>query len=259
MERAENILEQPRLAEGSNCIDVEGCSLHYVVKGEGPPMVLLHGLGASIAVWEQNIDPLAQFFTVYALDLPGFGSSSLPPRFDYSLESYAETVYKTLRILKIDRAHLVGSSFGGAVAAFFSLRYPEKVHRLVVIGAVGYRAIASLNGQAPEKEADRNRGANDFHETPVEAVSKTLLALDEKALEDLEKKTLLGRAVMIITGESDPYIRREAICAIVARNPHAKCLIVPDANHLPHQEFPEFVNRNIVAYCTQADARGFCG
>ena len=247
------------LTQKSSIVDVDGCSLHYVTEGEGPPMILLHGLGASLATWQHNIDALAKFFSLYAFDLLGFGNSTPPPDFDYGLGRYAETLYKAVCALKIDRAHLVGSSFGGAVAALFSLRYPEKVHRLIVIGAVGFRAIASLNENTSDPRPDGSPGGNGSHELSSETVLNVLQSIDEKALEDLEKKTLLGRAVMIITGEHDPLIHREAVCSIIARNPLAKCLIIPDAHHLPHEDCPGLVNRNIISYCTQADSRSFCG
>ena len=222
-------------------------------------MLLLHGLGMSSTTWCHNIEALSKYFSIYALDLPGFGNSFAPYLSEYSLERYAETVYGVISALEIDRAHLVGSSFGGAIAALVSLRHPEKVNRLIVIGAVGFRATtffgASING--PKKTSSREDMA-DFGFSD-EVASKIIKNISPEMLQDLEKQTLLKRSVMVITGESDPLTQREAVCSIIARNPLAKCVIIPDAGHLPHEERPEAVNRHIISYCSGIQVNTFCG
>jgi len=72
--------------------EVDGLRLHYVVEGRGPAVVLLHGLGGFAESWRHNLAPLARRATVYALDLPGFGTSA-KPRMHYRLADFARALH----------------------------------------------------------------------------------------------------------------------------------------------------------------------
>jgi pimeloyl-ACP methyl ester carboxylesterase len=115
--------------------EVDGLSLHYLVEGRGPAVVLLHGLGGFAASWRHNIAPLAARATVYALDLPGFGRSG-KPRAHYGLGYFARALHGFLEGLGISRTSLVGHSLGGAVAVTYALTHPTRVERLALLGSV---------------------------------------------------------------------------------------------------------------------------
>ena len=117
-------------------IDVAGIRTHYVVAGEGPPLLLLHGLGASLIAWMSNIDALSQKFTVYALDIPGRGDSD-KPNIDYRVPTGARFIREFMEILGIERASLAGCSMGGMVALRTALDYPDRVEKLVLVDAAG--------------------------------------------------------------------------------------------------------------------------
>jgi pimeloyl-ACP methyl ester carboxylesterase len=95
--------------------------------GSGPPVLLLHGLGATKASFFDTAAALSSRYTVHALDLPGFGSSSKPPFGAYNARWFAEIVRGTMDELGVGRAHLVGNSMGGRVAIEIGLRWPERV------------------------------------------------------------------------------------------------------------------------------------
>ena len=116
--------------------EVDGVRVHYVEAGEGPPVLLLHGLGGSLAVWWENILPLAGRFRVIALDLPGHGDSA-PSRTSYRPEEGVEFLQGFLHVLGLDAVSLAGNSAGGLVAALFALASPERVERLVLVAPVG--------------------------------------------------------------------------------------------------------------------------
>lgn len=120
--------------------EVDGLSLHYLVEGRGPAVVLLHGLGGFAASWRHNIAPLASRATVYALDLPGFGRSG-KPRAHYGLAYFARALHGFLEGLGMSRASLVGHSLGAAIAVTYALTHPARVERLALLGAVvpGFR------------------------------------------------------------------------------------------------------------------------
>lgn len=126
-------------AENSHFTDVDGLHLHYQQFGErsAPVLLLIHGYTASTAVWRTVAPSLAERgFQVIALDLVGFGYSSKPAWFDYSIQSQARVVSRFMNRLGVGKATVVGSSYGGAVASTLALDYPERVEKLVLVDAV---------------------------------------------------------------------------------------------------------------------------
>jgi pimeloyl-ACP methyl ester carboxylesterase len=95
--------------------------------GQGTPVLLLHGLGATKASFFDTAAALSDRYTVHALDLPGFGSSSKPVRGAYDAKWFAERVRGAMDELGVERAHIVGNSMGGRVAIELGLRCPERV------------------------------------------------------------------------------------------------------------------------------------
>ena len=91
---------------------VKGINIRYVVAGEGPPVLLIHGFGAFIENWWSNVRPLSERYRVYALDLPGHGLSDRPVP-DYNLSFFTEVIAGFMEAVDIGRAHLVGHSMGG--------------------------------------------------------------------------------------------------------------------------------------------------
>ena len=128
-------------------VTLKGVNVHYVQVGQGPVVLLLHGLGASWVTWHRNILPLAEAgFNAVALDMPGHGDSDKPDHWDYDPESVAELVHDFSRALGAERFSLVGNSAGGLTAALLALEHPEKVDRLVLVasGGLGKRAYLFL-------------------------------------------------------------------------------------------------------------------
>jgi pimeloyl-ACP methyl ester carboxylesterase len=113
---------------------IDGREVNYVDVGEGPALVLLHGLGASWQSWLENVPEFARDHRVVAMDLPGFGYSEMPVE-DISIEYYANWTFRLLEALGIDAAALVGNSMGGFVAAEMAIRRPDRVQRLAVVSA----------------------------------------------------------------------------------------------------------------------------
>ncbi len=116
------------------------------IAGSGPALVLLHGIGGSLAAWDQVLPQLARAGAhVIALDLPGHGGSGRSHG-DYSLGSLACTVRDLMDHLDLDRAVLVGHSLGGGIAMQFTYQFPERVEGLVLVasGGLGREASAYL-------------------------------------------------------------------------------------------------------------------
>jgi pimeloyl-ACP methyl ester carboxylesterase len=110
--------------------------VNYVELGEGPPVVLIHGLGGCWENWLENIPHLARSHRVIALDLPGFGDSPLPG-WEISIQSYGALVNALCEALELGPVPLVGNSMGGFIAAEVTVSEPTAVQKLVLVSAAG--------------------------------------------------------------------------------------------------------------------------
>jgi pimeloyl-ACP methyl ester carboxylesterase len=131
-------------------VDLDGLRVHYQQLGQGPDLVMLHGLLSSLAFWYLTVLPLlARDFRVTVYDLRGHGRSGMPQR-GYTTHELAGDLGRLLDALDIDRAHLVGHSFGGAVALHYAALNPERVVTLV-----------EADGQIPRFQSQPVAGSSD--------------------------------------------------------------------------------------------------
>lgn len=117
-----------------------GIQTNYHDVGEGYPVILVHGSGPGVtayANWRPNIPYLSQFYRVIAPDMVGFGYTEQPDGYEFSLDNWVQHIIGVMDALNIQKAHIVGNSFGGGLAIATALRYPERVGRLVLMGAAG--------------------------------------------------------------------------------------------------------------------------
>lgn len=115
---------------------IHGYRRAFRIAGEGPAILLIHGIGDSSATWIDLIPHLAQTHTVIAPDLLGHGRSD-KPRADYSVAAYANGMRDLLAVLGIERATVIGHSLGGAVAMQFAYQFPQMIDRLVITSTSG--------------------------------------------------------------------------------------------------------------------------
>ena len=117
-------------------IDLHGHRAIYRTVGSGPPVVLIHGMINSSRHWERVALRLADRHTVIAPDLLGHGDSATP-RGDYSLGAHAASIRDLLSAIGVDRASIVGHSYGGGVAMVFFWLFPQRTERLGLISSGG--------------------------------------------------------------------------------------------------------------------------
>ncbi|WP_231123800.1 alpha/beta fold hydrolase [Nocardioides sambongensis] len=117
-------------------VTIHGKKRAYVMAGQGPVVLLLHGLACDHRTWTPVIDALAENHTVIAPDLLGHGLSD-KPRADYTLGGYANGMRDLLTVLGFDKATVVGHSFGGGVAMQFGYQFPERCERVMLVGSGG--------------------------------------------------------------------------------------------------------------------------
>ncbi len=122
---------------------LHGHRVRYRTAGEGPALLLVHGITGSSQTWEATIADLAADHTVIAPDLLGHGESS-KPRGDYSLGAYASGLRDLLALLGHDSATVVGHSLGGGIAMVFAYQFPERTERLALVSSGGLGPEVSL-------------------------------------------------------------------------------------------------------------------
>ena len=125
-------------------VTVHGYRRAYVKAGNGPALLLVHGIGDSSDSWRPVFDELARHHTVIAPDLLGHGRSE-KPRADYTIAGFANGMRDLLSVLGVERVTVVGHSLGGGVAAQFAYQFPERCERLVLVGSGGVgRTVSPL-------------------------------------------------------------------------------------------------------------------
>ena len=122
-------------------VQANGIRTNYLESGSGDQhVVLVHGSGPGVtayANWRLVMPALAERFHVLAPDMAGFGFSERPEKGDYGVDMWTDQVVGFLDALNLDRAHVVGNSFGGAIALRLAARHPERVGKLVLMGSMG--------------------------------------------------------------------------------------------------------------------------
>jgi pimeloyl-ACP methyl ester carboxylesterase len=119
-----------------NFMEVEGARLHYLDRGTGPAVVLVHGLGGNLRNFNGLVDELAASFRVVAVDRPGSGYSTMVSGEHPALRAQAAIIVRFIQRLALDRPLLVGHSFGGALSLALALDYPDSVRALVLISTL---------------------------------------------------------------------------------------------------------------------------
>jgi pimeloyl-ACP methyl ester carboxylesterase len=117
-------------------VDVVGARTNYVEMGEGPPLLLVHGLTGAWQNWLECIPHFAHTHRVVAMDLPGFGSSPMPP-WEISIPAYGRFIRDFCERVGVGRCSLVGNSMGGFIATEVAISEPERIDDLVLVSAAG--------------------------------------------------------------------------------------------------------------------------
>jgi 3-oxoadipate enol-lactonase len=240
--------------------------IHYERGGQGPLLVLLHGIGSNARSWQHQLQGLAQDYDVVAWDMRGYGSSSDPPG-SYTMADLAGDLAGLLDHLGFDKAHVCGLSMGGVVAQEFYRHHRGRVRSLI---------LADTNaGQAALDDEERQRrleqrlaGAAEpaglarqrtpmllSPEAPPEVVSEAESIMAEihpegyrqaaQAFSESDERDLLSRIelpVLVLWGECDTVVSREEVGYLVENIPGAKFEVIPKAGHLSNQENPEAFN-----------------
>jgi pimeloyl-ACP methyl ester carboxylesterase len=286
-ERKDQARDHPRPASVSTLppqfdewqIELHGRRVIYRVAGNGPPVVLIHGMLNSSSHWRSVALNLAKDHTVIAPDLIGHGDSAAP-RGDYSLGAHASSIRDLLAAIGIDRASIVGHSLGGGVAMQFFYQFPQRTERLILVssGGLGHEVSPMLRTAAlpgvsallsmtihPGLTGALMNGGRRLREREIrlgvymQALARALRPLENsearqaflqtlRAVIDVhgqrvsatDRLYLLERTpTMIVWGERDHTIPLQHGREAHEAIPHSYFRTLPTAAHFPHLEDPE--------------------
>src|SRR5687768_548953 len=280
-------------AENSRFTNVDGARIHYQEFGDvsKPTILLIHGYTASVYVWKTAAPMLADAgFHVIAIDLLGFGYSDKPKWFDYAIASQARVVARFMNRLGIGRATVVGSSYGGAVAATLALDYPERVEKLVLVDTVcndnlkshpilrlaAIRGIGEaitpflVDARAFQRHRMRGTLARTNHslitKERVEGVLRPLTAADAhrsllatsrawSACRIEQDAHLINQPTLIIWGEDDTVIPVDDGYKLHDSILHSRLVVLKDCGHVPPEEKSDLFVELVAEFCRDRKAR----
>jgi 3-oxoadipate enol-lactonase len=248
-------------------------SIHYLERGRGEPLLLIHGLGGSGADWAFQVTALEHRFRIIVPDLPGSGHS-LPPRSEYTIAGFASALWKLMDHLKIVRPNIVGFSLGGAVALEMATLRPDCVPKLGLINSLAtykphdlrkwletYVAatlvrlvgmpraailIAARLFPEPWQRAMREHAARVLGSVPANSYLGTGLALARWAI--LDRLDRLKSRVLLIAAEKDftPLAEKRDL----AQKLNAELVVVRGSRHGTPFDSIEVTNASLLALLT---------
>jgi pimeloyl-ACP methyl ester carboxylesterase len=164
----------------SKFVQVNGYRTHYLERGGGAPVVLLHGSGPGVTAesnWSATIPALARRYRVLAPELVGFGATQRAVDLEYRLSTWVDHLIGFLDALDIASASIVGNSLGGVVSLFTAFQHPARIRRMVLMGSPGIgmrmtEGLKALRAYEPSLDAMRNLLRGHFAHDPAIATEE---------------------------------------------------------------------------------------
>jgi len=239
--------------------------VHYETYGYGTPVILLHGWLGSWAFWQPTMAALGKHYRCYALDFWGFGDSG-KKRESYAVDDFMELAIQFMDALGIDSAPLIGHSMGGTTSLGATLRYPERVKKVCVIGSpivgtslspflqlAGIPWIGSIVRSMPSVLALGLRTFSPFitkkpdewYPRIVQDISQTTVESFFSSIGSLQRTDLRPRLSQIkvptmgVYGQTDVIVHPKQYIPLKEGVKHARIELMPNSGHFPMIDEPE--------------------
>ena len=273
-------------ADYSRFTEFDGVRVHYQEAGQAnaPAIILIHGFAASNLVWSKVFLELADAgFRVIAPDLLGYGYLDKPRHLDYTIASQAKMVLSLLSQLGIKRTVLVGSSYGGAIAATIAIDRPELVEKLVLVGAVtnnrptryllmrlfgspiigdilspllvGSRRLLRMR---MKRVYDRHSWVLDERRVSARhlplatagahrAIIRTVRRWDADRIS--RDAHLIKQPTLLLWGDTDREVPLADGERLQHEMPNSRLIVFRECGHLPHEEYPQEFTKLVSEFC----------
>jgi 3-oxoadipate enol-lactonase len=253
-------------------IDTGAVELFVQQAGVGDPLILIHGLGMSSALWINQMPAFSRRFHTVAVDLRGFGRSSRPDRpGDYAIDTLAEDIAALIDRLGLEGCHVLGTSMGGFIGQALALAHPDLCRSLILCHTAPRMSIPP-DVLALRVEALGNMPLEEYAEIVVEQACSTnasqelrawvaaLIARNDKraytqvmteGLRDFDVSTDLGEIripTLVITGEHDKVLPREGGHELARLIPGAMLVEIGGVGHLGYAERPAEFNEAVLSF-----------
>jgi len=251
-------------------LDRPGCRIAYEVHGLGPALLLTHGYGASMRMWDPQIEALGRSHRLILWDLRGHGESDSPEDPDaYSETATVEDMAALLQACGEERAILGGFSLGGYMSLAFHLRYPEKVRALLLFDTgPGYRndqARDAWNAYAESfARGFEEKGLDALRESPEVAVARhrsvrglilaargMLVQRDGRVFDSLG--TIRVPTIVLVGAEDTPFLQAAEV--MTARIPGAVKVVIESAGHASNIDRPEAFNDAVHFFLARVEGK----
>lgn len=260
-------------------VEINGCNVHYLHKGEGEPLILIHSGAAWLYSFRNNIDELSKQYSVYALDMPGHGYTTYPKSEKLDLDYVGTILNGFMEKMNIDKASLVGNSWGGGWALYFAQEFPEKTNKLVLIDAVGLKDSVQQDMSIWPLMNYPVLGEVIIHFFTYGSVKAGYMFYDKSTLDESvfkeyykpltfthnlkaqvnyqrnldwsisdEKLSSMETPTLILWGKQDTVLPVSMAYEYEMRIKNSKLKIYDESNHLPHEEKSEEVNKLIIDF-----------
>jgi pimeloyl-ACP methyl ester carboxylesterase len=262
----------------SKFLDVDGMRVHMRDEGQGPPLVLLHGTGASLHTWDGWVAALSGQHRIIRMDLPGFGLTGPSPQGDYALPAFVSFLEDFRKKVGLERFALGGNSLGGQIAWAYAVAYPQHVTELILVDPAGYPVqkpalvfqlarlplLSSLLVHADPRPMVRRtlrEAYGDASKVTAELVRRyTLLALrpgNRAAFVARARVSQVDRSAdihkvavptLLLWGREDRLLPVSDATRFAAAIPGCKLVIYQGVGHVPMEEIPERSAADVEAF-----------
>ena len=267
------------LNESIKNITINGSNIKYVEKGNGQPIIMIHGSQMNSYDWRSNIDFFAKKYKVYAIDMIGCGCSD-KPRGAYSPDFFAEFIKVFMNHLNIDKAIFIASSWGGEHTLHFGLKYPERASALILSSPCGYKhkfnpmdilrvpllgrlillftSKVMLKSQLVGAHFNKNDVGNDLVNaiyTPffmTGFIQATLMSYKNANFKYVQENiSHIAIPTLLIWGQHDKIHPLDMAEKMNNEIMESELIIYEKCGHLPHSEKPEQFNHHAEQFITK--------
>lgn len=252
----------------STFVEIEGVSAHYRIQGDqGPYVLLLHGTASSLHTWEPWVSVLADSFRVVTVDLPAFGLTGPNPTHDYSTPAYNKFINALADHIGMQRFHLGGNSLGGYISWNYTIDFPERVDRLILVDAAGFptppvalfKLIKNpILGPLMSKLSVKSlveKNMKEVYYDDAKVTDEMIQRYYDMSLREGNRKALRARVLrqdksrinrlseirqktLIMWGEADHWIPFNHAAKFDSALVNAQVVSYPNAGHVPMEELP---------------------
>lgn len=220
---------------------INNINIHYEVKGEGKPIVLLHGWGANSYTFEGLVKHLEQSFRVITVDLPGFGESEIKEAL--SVEQVSEVIRRLLIFLNIEKPIILGHSYGGRIGIKYCSKY--QAERLILVASAGIKQNLSISKKIrimvyktlKKMHISLNMGSSDYKNASPILKKMLVMTINEDLSEDLKQIKI---PTLLIWGKDDNVTKLLDAKKMEELIDDSGMVVMENCGHFPYLEQPVY-------------------